>query len=97
MKHLSPFREPALVDFHLDHGYTRIRLTRLEHVGGVSQPYWDIPTDRIPLRLRAIGSKIFVIMPRFWPEEHDSIEEMPLPQCEVRELRDDDDEFTTLT
>ena len=59
---------------HLDGGYTRVGLMRF---GGT----WDIPTAAIPNHLRAIGSELLVVTPRFTPEDHDTVEE-------IRQVRD---------
>jgi hypothetical protein len=80
-------REPAKVVMHLDGGYTRISLTRIEGLGiadgGV---LWDIPTEAIPFNLRRIGSQFLVIQQNV--DKHDSPEQVRhiRDQIEIREL-----------
>ena len=66
MKPGTAFREPARVVMHLNEGFTRVQLD----LGA----QWDIPTAAIPLRLRAIGSRVRVIMQSVRPEPQDSAE-----------------------
>ena len=59
---------------HLDGGFTRVRLTRVEHC-------WDISTAAIPVHLRTIGSELLIVTPRFTPEDHDTADD-------IRQIRD---------
>ena len=69
------FREPARVVMHLNEGLTKVVLERTLGVGMANGgAYWDIPTDRIPLHLRTIGSRFLVISQAIRPEPHDSID-----------------------
>src|SRR5262249_4108568 len=89
MKLQASFREPAKVLMHLNGGYTPVGLIRYEGLGladgGVDG---DIPTRAIPPHLRALGSQILVILPRFTPEEGDAMDELRrlAKQIEVTEL-----------
>lgn len=58
------WREPARVLMHLNGGFTKVILERtigIGHANGGTE--WDIPTHRIPLHLRAIGSRFVIVMP----------------------------------
>ena len=79
-----PLRQVARVDMHLPGGFTRVILFNL---GG---HWWDIPTDKIPPRLRGIGSEFVVIMPGFAPEEADTPEAIRkmCEQVTIEELGD---------
>lgn len=68
------FREPVRVLMHLNGGYTKVILERMEGKGladgGVD---WDIPTQKIPFHLRKIGSRFLLIEKSFFSAE-DTIE-----------------------
>ena len=78
---------------HLNGGYTRVSVIRTEGLGmadgGIT---WDIPTEAIPSRLRAIGARFLAVVPRFTPEDHDSPDDIRrmIEQVEVHELTGDD-------
>ncbi|MGY2032238.1 hypothetical protein ACW9HR_32525 [Nocardia gipuzkoensis] len=57
MKDGRPFSEPALVAMHLNGGFTKVLLERTGEVG-IDR---DIPTESIPVHLRAIGSRILLV------------------------------------
>lgn len=64
-------REPVRVLMHLNGGYTKVMLERVEGKGlangGVD---WDIPTRKIPYHLRKIGSRFFAVRKSvFLPED----------------------------
>jgi hypothetical protein len=84
MKVYPPFRHPVRVEMHLPGGFSRVILIDVCR-GSIR---WEIPTDKIPLHLRRIGSEFLVIMPRFHPEASDSDDEIRamLRQVEVVEL-----------
>jgi hypothetical protein len=52
----------ARLEMHLPGGYSRVQL---ELGGGVGlaggDTHWDIPTDSIPLHLRKLGSRFWVV------------------------------------
>lgn len=79
-----PFRHAARVELHLSGGVTRVVLFDLAR-GDIRQ---DIPTDKIPLHLRPIGSKFIVILPRFRPEPTDSADDIRTfcQKIEIEEL-----------
>lgn len=67
------FREPARVVMHLNGGFTKVALERTIGSGMANGGiHWDIPTDRIPLHLRAIGIRFLVVTQSIRPEPHDS-------------------------
>jgi hypothetical protein len=68
MKPGVTFRERATVLWHLNEGFTTVATDR----GGS----WDIPTHRIPIDLRSIGSRFVVIVQTMTPELSDSSEAM---------------------
>ena len=78
----SPFRHAARVEMHLHGGFTRLILFKL------GDRRLEIPTGRIPLQLRRIGSEFFVIWPRFVVETSDSPEAVreQYQQIRVEEL-----------
>ena len=81
----SPFRHAARVEMHLPGGFTRVILFEL------GDRRLEIPTGRIPLQLRRIGSEFSVITPRFTVETSDSPEAVR-EQCQqvaVEELQPD--------
>jgi hypothetical protein len=80
----SPFRHAARVEMHLPGGFTRVILFEL------SERRWEIPTDRIPLQLRRIGSEFFVVMPRFTVETSDTPEALRelCQQVHIEELHE---------
>ena len=86
MRFEPPFRQPAVMLFHLDGGFTRVQLL---HVAGC----WEIPTACIPPALRPIGSRLLVVMPRFSVEAHDTPETIRLwlESCEVGPLAPEDE------
>jgi hypothetical protein len=61
----SPFRHAARVEMHLPGGFTRVILFKF------GDRWLEIPTGRIPLQLRRIGSEFVVITPRFTVETSD--------------------------
>ena len=69
---------------HLEGGFTRLTMTRY---GGFS----EVPTAAIPLYLRAIGSELLVVLPRFTPEDHDTVDDIchMLDHVEVHTLTAD--------
>lgn len=67
VKVLEPLNHPAIVEMHLPGGFTRVRLFALGHGEG----WWEVPTARIPPRLRALGSRVLVTTPRFAVEPED--------------------------
>jgi hypothetical protein len=67
VKVLEPFNHPAVVEMHLPGGFTRVRLFAL----GNGEGWWEVPTERIPPHLRALGSRILVTTPRFSVEPED--------------------------
>ena len=75
MKPSTLLREPARLVMHLNEGFTKVALERTSGSGladgGVC---WDIPTDRIPFHLRAMGSRFLVVCQTYQPEPHDSAE-----------------------
>lgn len=81
--------EPVRVLMHLNGGYTKVMLERVEGKGladgGVD---WDIPTQKIPLHLRKIGSRFLVIQKSVCVVEYtiDKIREMPF-QIEIEEIQ----------
>ncbi len=63
------FVEPVQVILHLPEGWTKILFVRMYGLGlADGGGYWDIPTELIPIRLRAIGSR-FVISARMGQRE----------------------------
>jgi hypothetical protein len=64
----SPLRHAARVEMHLPGGFTRVILFKF------GDRRLELPTGRIPLPLRRIGSEFFVITPRFTVETSDSPE-----------------------
>jgi hypothetical protein len=85
MKAGTMFREPARVVLHLNDGFTKVDLERI-------QGTWDIPTERIPWGLRAIGSRCLVTYQAWWPEVSDSPEQMraAMHDVTIAELTDVD-------
>jgi hypothetical protein len=72
---------------HLPGDFTRIFLFKLAH----GEHRLDIPTIKIPLQLRGIGSEFLVVMPRFTPEASDTpeaVREM-CAQVQVEQLPSD--------
>lgn len=50
---------------HLPAGYTKVLVERTYGLGlGDGGICWDIPTDKIPPELRAIGSRFIVVLSR---------------------------------
>ena len=84
MKVYPPFRHSVRVEMHLQGGFTRVVLFDLSDGGH----RWDIPTDKIPLHLRRIGSEFLVVMPSFAPEASDSVDDIRAmcQQVQVEEL-----------
>ncbi len=72
MKDGRPFSEPALVTMHLNGGFTKVVLERT--FGDAI--YRDIPTESIPVHLRAIGSRILLVGRFQAPEANDSAEDI---------------------
>lgn len=48
-------REPAVIDLHLNGGFTRVRFDHYRH-------NVDVPTEAIPSHLRAVGSQILLAL-----------------------------------
>jgi hypothetical protein len=70
---------------HLNGGFTRVLLER-----GAT---WDIPTDAIPIPLRAIGARFRVVTTFLTPEPPDSAEQVSQaghPEIRVEELGPDE-------
>jgi len=59
----------AIVDMHLDGGFTRLRLER-------ARSHVDVPTESIPRHLRTIGSRFVVVLPCVRPEADDSADDL---------------------
>lgn len=74
MKPGTAFRESARVATHLNGGFTRLLLERFVGNGHVPDPSLDIPTERIPMHLRAIGSCFVVVWTSARPDDGDSVE-----------------------
>lgn len=68
MKDKGYQRHPARVIMHLPGGYTRVTLSH--HLEG--SHCWDIPTAKIPLHLRALGSRMMVTARMFKAENEDA-------------------------
>jgi hypothetical protein len=66
-------RLKANIQFHLDHGYTRIELED-------PNSHWDIPTCSIPRHLRKIGSIILVSTESLYPDPEDTATQMRAAQ-----------------
>lgn len=62
---------------HLSGGFTKVLLEQTAGAGladgGIE---WDIPTDRIPPHLRAVGSRFVIVSRSLRPEPHDSVDEL---------------------
>jgi hypothetical protein len=55
------FEEPVRVLFHLDGGFTKVILERTIEIGlAYGGTEWDVPTEKIPVYLRKIGSRFVV-------------------------------------
>jgi hypothetical protein len=74
MKTGIEFHEPVRVVMHLNGGFTRVALEDHADAGR----YWDLPTDKIPAHLRAIGSRFFVRLMAVQPEPCDSVDAIRL-------------------
>jgi hypothetical protein len=71
----TSFREPARVVMHLNGGFTKVVLERTMGSGMADGGIcWDIPTDRIPLHLRAIGSRFLVVTHVIRPDADDTVD-----------------------
>jgi hypothetical protein len=71
----TPFREPARLLFHLN-GISRIVLERFEGMGIADGGLWDISTELIPLGLRTIGARFYVVGQHVWPDARDTGESL---------------------
>jgi len=73
MKLGTHFREPARVVMHLNEGFTQIVLERCVN-NGMAGDYalMEVPTERIPVHLRAISSRFLLIWTALHPETQDS-------------------------
>jgi hypothetical protein len=72
MKIGNKFREPVRVVMHLNSGLTKVAVERAVSSGmAKSEIYWDIPTDLIPLHLRAVGKRFVVVTSSGLPEPGD--------------------------
>ncbi|MDG3004255.1 hypothetical protein [Paludisphaera mucosa] len=72
---VTPFREPARLLFHLN-THSRIVLERFEGNGMADGGEWDVPTELIPVRLRALGSRFVVVGQFVGPEDGDTVDEL---------------------
>ena len=76
MKAGPQLRERVRVLMHLNGRVTKVSLERTEGSGmadgGIT---WDIPTDDIPVHLRAIGSRFVVVTTMLRPEAGDTAEQ----------------------
>lgn len=62
----------GVIEMHLPGGFSRLRLAGLAH----GEHRVDVPTEAIPLDLRAIGTVLQVQLPRFAPESSDTPDEI---------------------
>ncbi|MFE7719066.1 hypothetical protein ACFU44_08475 [Nocardia rhizosphaerihabitans] len=87
MKDGRPFRELAVVAMHLNGGFTKVVLGRAHGEFGTA---WDIPTETIPVHLRAIGSRMLLVGRFQVPDAGDSGEDIrrALRHPEVLEVDD---------
>jgi hypothetical protein len=71
----------AIVDTHLDGGFTKLWLER-------ARSHVDVPTEKIPRHLRRIGSRFVVVLPCIRPEEDDSVVEIrgAVKEIEIKEV-----------
>jgi hypothetical protein len=85
MKQDLPMRHVARVQMHFSSGVTRVVLSDVAN----DSTYWDIPTERIPPRLRAVGTMIVVEIPLVRPEASDTGEDIrrALSHIVVEEFR----------
>ena len=86
---LRPLREPVRVVMHLPSGYTKVTLERCEGQGLADGSIeWDIPTSKIPIHLRTIGSRFIAVLNSVIPDQSDSMQALrsAAQQVSIEEL-----------
>lgn len=81
--------EPVRVLMHLNGGYTKVLLERIEGQGLVDGGIeWEIPTHKIPFHLRKIGSRFLLIHRASFSTEDDveNLREKGLTEIDIQEI-----------
>ena len=71
---VNTYENWARVTFHLNGGFLRVEITDESGVR-LNMPTFDLPTDKIPPHLRAIGSRFLLRWNAIWPDDDDPVDQ----------------------